>query len=506
MRDRRKVHDRESETANEDGDIEPRPAVVPYGRLIVGLAAVAAAVGLSVVYLLPTGQEPNSPAGPEANAAAPEAAATDRRSAASDPSSRREPTIILPTAALFASAEQLQQETQRVAEELRSRFPSLAEALHVAAMMHAQLRQTAQAEKLWQQCIELSPENPQYYVNLAAVAMDRGDSEMAASTLQKAVDQASDSPDVLHHLGVALTNLGRSEEAERVLQQALAAYPDSPSHTLVLGQAQLKLGKAAEAEATLRRAIDLGSRSAAAYFALANACAQQGKDEAAAQYRQKYTELSAAQPIAAEQRFQVLSTAEARRTAVAILTEAAAVHAAQDDSLEAERLLLRALALDPANFAACRSLGDLYQAAGMAAEERVVRRRLVEIEPGRFENFFHLAQASAQLGEPESAEAALKLAISIRPEAAIGYTTLAQFYLESRRAPQARWYAQEAVRREPTAEGYILLASTCRLLDDPASAQAAFDMARQLDPTLPGLTPSGREPTSPPAESSPPKP
>ena len=132
-----------------------------------------------------------------------------------------------------------------------------------------------------------------------------------------------------------------------MIQKALADAPQSPACWLVLGETQLKLGKAAEAEASLRKAIDLGSRSPTAYFALGNACARQGKDEEAAKFRKRFTELKASQPLDPQQRYQVLSTAEAHRTAVTTLCEAATVHSWQGDFLEAERLLLAPLRSTP---------------------------------------------------------------------------------------------------------------------------------------------------------------
>ena len=207
-------------------------------------------------------------------------------------------------------------------------------------------------------------------------------------------------PDVRHHLALALTNLGRCEEAERVIQKALAEVPNSSACWLVLGQAQLKLGKAAEAEASLRKAIDLGSGSPAAYFALGNACARQGKDEEAAKFRERFTALQASQPVDPQERYQILSTAEARGTAVTILLEAATVHSRQGDFLEAERLLHRAIALDPSYPDTCRTLATLYQGAKMKAEERVVRSRLVEIEPYNFVNYLNLAKVWRSLESP----------------------------------------------------------------------------------------------------------
>lgn len=463
-------------------EVSQKSVRVRFGRhqnLLAGCIGVAAVIVLVMTFLKP----------PDGSDAASNNAASEKVIAPQPPTVAvsRPPAVSLVSLAVPATAEQLQQEAERVANELRSRFPNLAEALHVTAMMHSQFGRTAEAERLWRKCIELSPKYEGYYVNLAAVAMDRGNSESAVETLQQAIDAGCSSPDVFHHLAVALTNLGKCEEAITAIQKALATEPQFTSGWLVLGQAQLKLDQAAGAEASLRKAMSLGAQSAEIYFALGTACVRQNKLEEAAAFRKQFTELQATQPLAAQQRFQILSAADARRTTVAILSEAATVHSWQGDSLEAERLFLRAIALDPSGVASCRALATLYHAAEMHPEERVVRRRLVEIEPHNFDNYVNLAKVSAQLGEPEAAEATLKLAIAMRPEAAIVYATLAQFYLQTGKAKQARWYAQEAVRREPSAEGYRFLASTCRSLGDTADAEAALNMARKLEPSNPRL-------------------
>lgn len=465
-----------------------------YAILVAGSVAVAAAIILVAVRFIP----------PKGSASPTDEVSADSGTPAVVPARTASPATIRPTILLAATeapgtAEQFQEEARGVASQLRLRCPDRAEALHVVALLHSQLRQTSEAEKLWRQCIALSPKHEGYYVNLAAIAMDRGDSELAAKTLQQAIAAGGSSLDVYHHLAMALSNLGRCEEAESTIRKALAAHPQSAACWLVLGQAQLKLGKAAEAEASLRKAVEFGSRSASIYYELGNACARQGKDEEAAKYRKLFTELKATQPLAPQQRYQVLSTAEARRTAVAVLCEAATVHAWQKDTLEAERLLLRAIALDPTNAGTCRTLAALFQEAGLAAEEQAVRRRLLEIEPHHLVNYLNLAQVSAQLGDNESAEAALKAAIAERPGAIDAYVTLAQFYLQTGKAQHARWYAQEAVRRAPTAEHYRLLGSTCRLVGDAAAATAAFAAARKL-------APGGGEPPPPDAGTPPSKP
>jgi tetratricopeptide (TPR) repeat protein len=465
-----------NDLAEEGAGRADRLRIGPSLSIAILCIAAAAMILVAVIFFLPPEQALLSQPDTSKAAAAPQ---SPPGSAAPRASAPQEPTVMLATAPVPASAEAMQAEAQRASADLLASFPEQAEAVHVAAMTHAQLRQTAEAQRLWQKCIELAPQSEQYRVNLAVVAMDRGNSELAAQTLQELTSAGSKSPEVLHHLALALSNLGRNEQAVQTIQQALAAQPRYAAGWLVLGQTQLKGGDPADAETSLRKAIDLGIHSADAYFALATACARQGKEDEAAGFRKQYDQLSASQPLAARERFQVLSSAEARRTAVVVLTEAAIVYSRLQDPAAAENLLLRAIALDPASVASCRTLAELYMVVGRPADERVVRRRLVEIEPYSFENCVDLAKVSAQLGDESGAEAALKLALAVRPEA-VAHGTLAQFYLQAGKAKEAHWHAQQAARLKPTAEAYVFLASTCRLLGANDEAEAAMAEARKL--------------------------
>ena len=409
----------------------------------------------------------------------------------------RQATISLSTSAVPGTVESFQLEAEDVAGQLVARYPNLPEALHVTALLSSRLRQTEQAEKLWQRCVQLAPQAEQYRINLAAIAMDRGNNELAAETLEPAAARGEASPDVSHHLALALTNLGRNDEAEQILVKALERHPNSAAHWLLLGQARLKLGKLVEAEADLRKVLSLGLSSADLYFALGNACARNGKNEEAAEFRRKFAQLKAAEPLSAQERFQVLSTSDARQTALAVMIEAAAVHARQKDSQEAERLLLRALALDPGNGAACRSLAKIYEDEGLLPEERIAIERLVQIEPLNINHYGRLAELAVELGEPAAAEAAMKLAISVQPDLGPTYAALARFYLQEGKPSKARWYAQEALRRNETPAGYVLLAETCRLLGDEATAATAMSKAQELEARPPSPSQRKAEPARP---------
>lgn len=393
----------------------------------------------------------------------------------------RKASIRLPTQGLPAGKDQLEAEARFVANTLQQSYPDRAEALHVAAMMHAQFRESSEAEQLWKRCIKLSPRDPRYTINFAAIAMDRGDSQAAAETLKSAYDSGVTSLDLMHHLGVALNKVGKSEEAEAIATKAIGEAPEMPSLWMVLGQAQLKQRKLGEAETSLKKAIELGAGSSSVYSSLASALAQQDKEDEAKKYRDLVKEANGDETIDAQRRFQVQSTAEARQATIAILIEAASVQIMMDNSLEAELLLLRALALDPTNLVGYQLLGQLYQSAGMAAEERLVRQRLVDLDPFQLNHHVNLARAAQDSGDKPGAVAALKYAVTIQPGAAEPFLALAQFQLDDGNVSQARWYAQEALRRRPSAAGFRLLSMICEKMGDEASAVAALTEARKLE-------------------------
>ncbi|QEG38100.1 tetratricopeptide repeat protein [Roseimaritima ulvae] len=457
-----------------------------FGRRFFGLLAIALAL-LGLYFLVrPPNPDPSSEAVAEVDGSPPtavstplpHAAPTTDSDATENLSANAQSTIRLPTVAVPAGVEALEQETRRVAQDLLEQFPQQPAAMHVAAVMHAQLRETSEAQRLWRKCVELAPDDPRYRVNLASVAMDQGDSQTAITALQDLVDNGNDSEDVLLHYGMALNNVGNSEQAEQVLAKAVKRYPQSGSHWSVLGQAQLKNGEFQQAADSLQQALDLGVQLADVYFQLANAHSRLGNTEQAKTFREKFQQLKQEAPVEAQERFHKLSTAEARRTAITILLEAATVCQAQEDIDRAELYLLRLLSLDPANLLGCRTLADLYQHTGALREEQTVREHLLLVEPFRFENLLTAAQVAAELKQLDRAEALLKQAVAQQPTSAMPYAALAEFYLQVQKTSQAKFYAEQAVRRSPSPEGYRFLAETYRLLGDSEGERRALDAAK----------------------------
>ncbi len=391
------------------------------------------------------------------------------------------PTVKVPKEETRDSTEALQQDLEFVVASLQTQYPRLPEALHVAAMMKAQTRKYGEAQELWQQCIRLAPKQELYYINLASVAMEQGNNELALNTLRQGVILGFDSFDISHHLSLALSNLGQFEEAVELIEKSLKKYPDAVGHWLLLGQGQLEMGNAVDAEKSFRKAMDLGAKSASLYVGLGNACLRQGKREEAKRFLESYADIKKSDTLTGQERYQVLSTQEIKRTSMAIFTEAATIYFQQKDLLHTEQLLMRCVAIEPQSASALRALADLYFRTKMLPEERVLRERILEVGSDRFGDYLDLAKVCALQKDRESAEATLKLAMTMFPQAIEPYAALSQIYLESGKFDAARWYAQQSIERQPSAEGFRFLASICQKMNDPQGAAEAMRLANQIE-------------------------
>jgi tetratricopeptide (TPR) repeat protein len=448
------------------------------------LSGVALLVGLVAILLARSALENQArsvprPESADASQAVREAPSPDAKLNA--PAAEYRSNVVLPREPAPLSVDSLTQELDQLALHLDSRYPNSAEAVHVVAMLKAQTRQYAQAQERWRQCMALDPKQERYYVNSAAVAMERGDYELALTILQDAQKRGFQSLDIVHHLALSLQGLGQSEGVIGLMENSLQRYPDIAADWLILGQAYLDTGAWDKAEESLRKALSLGLNSPAVYVALGNACARSGKKEEAAIHLKTYAAMKAKDTLTGTQRYESLSTQELKQTAMTILIEAAVVTYRNKDLLQTERLLSRRVAIDPKDIQGLRALADFYFKTKSLANERVVRERIVEWHPVAFRDFLDLAKVHAQMGQSEGAEAVLKQAMATFPNSVEPYAALAQFCMDQNRSEPARWYAQQSLECAPSSEGFRFLAAICDKMNDLAGAAQARKLAQEWE-------------------------
>lgn len=389
-------------------------------------------------------------------------------------------TIRLPLVIPSADIETLEAEAKLMAERLLRDMPEEPIAIHVSAMLNAKLHNTDLAIEQWKRCIEMSPQTEQYYVNLASVALDRGESELAIDTLEQAQTMGLYSPDIAHHLGLAHMNAGNNLEALEILEDAAKVDDQSGSLWFLVGQVKLRAGDSEGAEEALRRAVDLGVKTRQVYFNLFSACMRNGKRDEAAEFRTIYESFKPKQRVEPSIRFEANTTADARNLIAFIAAEAAMLYDQRGRSRDTEHLLLRSLALSPTNLNVLSNLAGFLSAQQRYADERVVRERIVSLNSQQLLDYLLLAKAEVACSNPEAAEAAIKLAIALGPTSPTSYIAMAEFLVEQGRAPEAEWYASRVVELDASPDAFRLLARIHRLQGDEAAAQSAEEEMSQV--------------------------
>jgi protein O-GlcNAc transferase len=389
-------------------------------------------------------------------------------------------SVRLPIDPFAVTAQELQETILKWAADLPARFPDSADALHASAVLYFELLRPVEAETSWRACLEIAPDHAEASLGLAILATERGEDELAVKILQQTLAMGNRTAEVYHHLGVALSQLGKLAEAGKVLQTGLDRFPQAAEMWLLLGQVQLQWEQFAEAEVTLKRALELAPRSADIHFALAAAYTGLGDDRTAQLHQQQFQQAKAAGGTQSEDDFDASYLRSLRAIAWRYFGEVAAIYQQHGSLASAEQLLLDAISLYPDRPAHYLELADLYAATGRLVDSQQVRRHFADRHPKHLGNQLRLATLSCELGDLATAEASYRVVLAARPDAASAYAGLAEVYRKARDLQQARRWAEESVRWEPSVAGYQRLAEICHQLGDRRSARAAQQEAERL--------------------------
>lgn len=113
----------------------------------------------------------------------------------------------------------------------------------------------AEAEPVYRQVLENSPDAVEAMTFLASCALRRGDPAGAVALLQRAREQQPGNPQLLKNLGVACEAAGDLAAARAALEAALQAAPEHFGARLHLGALHERMGQAREALVQYFRAV-----------------------------------------------------------------------------------------------------------------------------------------------------------------------------------------------------------------------------------------------------------
>jgi len=252
------------------------------------------------------------------------------------------------------------------------------------AAAYGGLEQYNEAMEACTQAIKLKPDCAEAYSNLTNIYVRLGKYEDVITAAEKTIKLRPNFAESYNNLGLAYGQLGRYDEAVAACSMAVKLKPYLPEAHCNLGASYNKLNRSAEAIQQCKEAIRLKPAYADAYYNLGTIYNKLGRyNEAAEAYKQ-------------------------------------------------------AVKIKPDFVDACFNLGIAYRRLGRYPEAVEAYRQALEIRPDLAEVHNDLGVAYGQLRWYEEAIKACGRAISIKPDYADAYYNLGIAYLMSGKADLAR--------------------------------------------------------------------
>jgi tetratricopeptide (TPR) repeat protein len=179
-------------------------------------------------------------------------------------------------------------------DTLLSVYPQSARAYQALAENYFVLRQMADAEKNYQQALQLRPDTPNLHLELGQVYAMSSRWPQAEEQFRAEAKLQPGNAEAVFRLGEALLQQGKVRLAREALERSDRLQPQMPETLYALGKAASLEGDAAASEKSWTSLLTIekdGPLAAQAHFGLATLYRKQGKTAAAEQHMKEFQKL-----------------------------------------------------------------------------------------------------------------------------------------------------------------------------------------------------------------------
>jgi len=324
-------------------------------------------------------------------------------------------------------------------------------------------RRYEEAEQQFRAALELDPDDPVYLINLGTVEITRSDFEAAERAFEDALRSDPENASALAGLGEVAAARGQVDRAESYYRRSLRSDPENPAVYTKLGNILAMRGETASARQQFERALTYSSKDPAIFNSFGTLLLQMRDYEEAKRAFESAIELDSryAQPLEG-------------------LGEVAL---AQGDTAAAVDFFQRSIVIDPDYPFAYRELGRVHMAQKDFPRAEALFRRALERFPDDAELHLHLGRLALIRGSAEEAEARFRAVLRADPDNPHVSLMLARALAAGGRgSEEAIALYQKALKRAPSAMGYIELGNLCLKSGRRDDAVAAFERALTLQP------------------------
>ena len=187
--------------------------------------------------------------------------------------------------------------SKQAIDTLLAAYPRSARACQALAENYFVLRQMPDAEKQYQQALQLRPDTPNLHLELGQVYAMTSRWPQAEQQFRAEVKLQPGNAEAEYRLGEALLQQGKSRESRTELERADRLQPQMPETLYAIGKAAALDGDAAASEKAWISLLSIekeGSLAAQAHFGLAGLYRKQGKTAEAEQQMREFQKLQAA--------------------------------------------------------------------------------------------------------------------------------------------------------------------------------------------------------------------
>lgn len=452
------------------------PRAFVSGRLLICAVCV---IALAVGYY--GGRFTRSRYGSAAASGRPKAASSEKGSEKNAPPA---PVLTIdPDVPVPDTAEPLIKEAKIVVDGLVATFPESPDALEVQARYEVWLGNSSKAFDIWKKCVKLDPRYVYAYVGLATVAAERAEHDQAVEYAKQALEVDPNNFQARVTLTQSLLQLGRAAEVPPVLEGFLKTDARSQGFYL-LGQAYSQIEQYEKAKDNYEAAIRLFPDYVEAYNGLAVAYEHLGQPDKAKPAMEKFQKLNAPEKSAARIRGSTVSDLKLMQEgAAAIYADAGSLFFTSGRKADAEKVWLRAAALDPHNVACRQSLAWLMRSTSRYGENIAWLNQLAAVDPKNPSYLIEVGRTYEKLKLLPAAEESFRKACSAAPGNEAGYVALAGLLLRyGQNLAESIPLARKAIEINPSAANYALLATASRANGDLPAARTAIEQAIKLAP------------------------
>ncbi len=292
------------------------------------------------------------------------------------------------------------------------------------------LGEYAKAFEQFEEILKLDPDYSNAYENLGIIMCRKGDYDRAVITLKQALLLNSSSPTAYYNLGLAYSGLKNFQDGIKALKIAVKLNPSFSEALSTLGELHYRLDNLKEAQECLKKAVSVKPSNYTAYNTLGLLSLRQANYDEASQNFNK-------------------ALKGPRNVQVIALYNMGLVYLARNDASKSIEYFKKTVELEPGFAAAFNDWAMILILKGNFEEAEKILIKAISIEPKNLTFNINLIDCYKKLSKYQDAISLCEYLIKLDAKNAQAYDELGHIYYLTGDGKKAKEYYEKAIHANP---------------------------------------------------------